>query len=178
MCLTDFRKLRAKLVIYDTRGLCSIYKPLPILSGREYVENRDMLVNKTQKFVLTEPNQSAIEDILTSEQSFNVVIVYDRMREDTDIVSGNNVTKFYVIGSSKDYLELKDRLRINDPSSIITRTGSRIPGDVIDIPTIDKFSGGITDSARTSKYMKLICTSTGEPVMDTIFKKSQINSLF
>lgn len=178
MTITEFRKLRAKLVIYDTRGLCSIYKPLPILSGRDYVENRDMLVNKTPKFVMTEPNQSVIEDILTSEQSFDVVIVYDRMREDTDIVSGNNVTKFFVIGSSKDYLELKDRLKIKDTSSIITRTGTRISGDVIDIPTIDKFSSGITDSARTSKYMKLICTSTGEPVMDTIFKKSQISSLF
>lgn len=178
MTLTEFRKLRTKLIIYDTRGLCSIYKPIPILSGREYVENRDMLVNKTPKFVMTEPNQSVIEDILTSEQNFDVVIVYDRMREDTDIVSGNNVTKFFVIESSKDYLELKDRLKINDPSSIITRTGSRISGDVIDIPSIDKFSSGITDSARTSKYMKLICTSTGEPVMDTIFKKSQVNSLF
>lgn len=178
MTLTEFRKLRAKLVIYDTRGLCSIYKPLPIMSGREYVENRDMLVNKTQKFVMTEPNQSVIEDILTSEQNFDVVIVYDRMREDTDIVSGNNVAKFFVIGSSKDYLELKDRLKIHDTSMVITRNGSRINGNVIDIPTIDKFSSGITDSARTSKYMKLICTSTGEPVMDTIFKKSQISSLF
>lgn len=178
MTITEFRHLRAKLVIYDTRGLCSIYKPLPILSGREYVENRDMLVNKTPKFVMTEPNQSVIEDILTSEQNFDVVIVYDRMREDTDIVSGNNVTKFFVIGSSKDYLELKDRLKINDTSSIITRTGSRIEGDVIDIPSIEKFSSGITDSARTSKYMKLICTSTGEPVMETIFKKSQVSSLF
>jgi hypothetical protein len=178
--LSEVRQLKTKLIIYDSgTNLYSTYNPLAIVSGKDYVANKDTLVNKTNKFVMTEPNQAVIEDILTSEQCFDVVIVYDRLKDQTDIVSGNNVTKFYVINSSKDFNELRSQLKISDTSSIITHANSRIGGtskDFLDIPTIDNYSNN-TESAKTSKYQKLQTTHIGKSLIATILEKSRVATL-
>lgn len=177
-------KLKAKLIIYDTQtNLYNSYKPLSTVNGQYYVESKQRLISQTDKFVVTEPNPSIIQDILMSEQCFDVVIVYDRMKSLTDIVSGNNVTKFFVINSSKEYNELKASLKINDTSAIITDANSGIdkdnktkPRKFLDIPTIEKYNG-LTDSGKTSKYMKLATAFTKEALIDAILKKSRINTI-
>lgn len=182
------RGLKAKLLIYDSRSeLYLTYKPLPVVQGSDYLSMKSTLISKTKQFVVAEPNPSILNDMLTSDQCFDVVIIYDRMKGLSDIVSGNNVSKFYVINSSKDYNELKNTLKINDTSSIITRNSSSIEKsadkkkDVVkhflDIPAIANYNSN-TDSGKTNKYMKLVTAASKVPLIDTIIKKSRIDTLY
>lgn len=183
MNVLDAWKLKSKLLIYDSNtNLYNSYKPLPIIFGKDYINMRDTLIDKTKIFVVAEPNPAVITDILISEKAFDVVIVYDRMRENTDIVSGNNVTKFYIINSSVDYRELAPILKIPDTSNIITHAHSTITDyktheqKFLDIPFITGFNT-LTDSAKTNKYLKAVTQLTKEHLVTTIFKKARIDTL-
>lgn len=179
----DVKKLKVKLVIYDTQTkLYASYKPLITVSGKNYAGSKDTIINKSKAFVVTEPNTSILQDILTSEQCFDVVIVYDRMKQPSDLVDGNTVTKFFVINSKKEYDALKSTLKINPNSNIITDANSSIntgkgATGCIYIPSIDGFSQA-TDSAKSIKYVRLSAPSMQD---STIFKdictRARINAL-
>lgn len=182
--------LKIKFIIYDTSSeLYQVYNPLRIVSGSEYVANKTSIINKVETFVVSEANPTILQDILVSEQCFDVVVIYDRIKGITDLVNGNNVTKFFVINSSTDYEKLKAILKINDTSFILTNasstlgktkeTGTAVKAKVrefLDIPTIDGYTT-TTDSSKTSKYMKLATEFTKVPLIETIIKKSRINTL-
>lgn len=170
-------KKRAKLLIYDSKvGLSTIYKPLSVISGNEFVSNKDNFIGHTEAFVAVEPNPTILSSILESMNPvFDVVIVYDRMRQLTNIVSGNNVTKYYVINSSKDFKEVQGQLRITDKTSIISRPGSSIGSEVLNIPFIEDYNvPGTTNSAKISKYMKLKASGNNKPLISTILEKARI----
>ena len=180
----ELMKLESKLVIFDTQTkLYNTYKPLQIVTGKNYVTEKDLLINKSKSFVVAEPNQSVLVDVLTSSKNFDVVIVYDRMKEPEDLVTGNNVTKFYIINSRKDYEEVKNVLGIKDTGSIITNGHSSIPVDqrqesqYLDIPYISGFSTS-TPSSKTSKYMKLMAENSKVNLMNRILEKAKVNKLF
>lgn len=182
--------LKIKFIIYDTSSeLYQVYNPLRIVSGSEYVANKTSIINKVETFVVSEANPTILQDILVSEQCFDVVVIYDRIKGITDLVNGNNVTKFFVINSSTDYEKLKAILKINDTSFILTNasstlgrtkeTGTAVKAKVrefLDIPTIDGYTT-TTDSSKTSKYMKLATEFTKVPLIETIIKKSRLNTL-
>jgi len=165
---------RVKLLIFDSRNnLSMIYRPLNVVSSDEYFSKRDQLVGKTDKLVITDPNTAIINDILTfSEDPYDVVVIYDKLMRTNKLVSGNNVFQFFVINSLKDYLETQTVLSINDKSFIITRQGSGIGGESLDIPEINNFRNE-SDAAKQSKYLKMT-NSTGKPIIKTILEKSKI----
>jgi len=177
------KQLKTKLLVYDSQtNLYKTYKPLTIVTGKDYVANKDTIINKNKQVVIAEPVQAVIQDILQSEQCFDVVIIYDRIKEATDIVSGNNVAKFYILNSSKDYAELKKDINITDTSFIITHANSSITNekgvkDFLDIPFIPGFSG-MSNSAASQKYFKLVTAVTGQRLIETIAVKSRINTLY
>lgn len=183
--------LKVKMLIYDTGSeMYNIYKPLRVVNGNDYVTDKTTLINKTEKFVVAEPSQMIIEDVLTSEQAFDVVIVYDRMHTQNDVVEGNLVTKFYVVNSRNDYDTLKSQLKIVDTSFVITDAANslniskewKVVGDrnFLDIPTIPEFKRHeiASSSFGFSKYMKQATSITKEGLIDTIIKKSKINTLY
>ena len=182
--------LKTKMLIYDTGSeLYSTYNPLRVVTGSDYATDKTNLVNKIEKFIVAEPSQMIIEDVLTSDQAFDVVIIYDRMHTQNDVVDGNLVTKFYVINSRKDYEALKSQLKINDISFIITDAANslniskewKVIGDrnFIDIPTIPEFKKHAISSPSFafSKYAKQATSTTKEGLIETIVKKSKINTL-
>ena len=190
MTWLENKKLKVKLLIYDSNSeIYQQYHPLPIVRGSDYLNMKGTLISKSKQFVVAEPNQVILEDILKAENCFEVVIVYDKMRGLQDIVTGNNVTKFFVINSSKEYDNLKNQLKINDVSYIITNPTSSIgvdktngkivntgaPKKYLDIPTIDSYNYQ-TPSGKTSRYFKL-ATSSKLPLIDTILDKSKVNTL-
>lgn len=190
MTWLENKKLKVKLLIYDSNSeLYQQYHPLPIVTGSDYLNMKPTLISKSKQFVVAEPNQIILEDIVTSELCFDVVIVYDKMHGMTDIVTGNNVTKFFVINSSKEYDNLKNQLKINDLTYVITNTNSSIGraktnGKVInndsvkkylDIPTIEGYNAQ-TESGKTSRYFKL-ATSSKVALIDSILDKSKVYTL-
>lgn len=172
------KKLKIKLLIYDTNTeLYQTYSPLTIVRGEEYTTQGRNLINRTEKFVVAEPNQSIITDILESDNCFDVVIVYDRIKGVKDLVSGNNVTKFYVINSKKDYDAVTPIIHIIDTSTIITRDGAGIDdAKTISVSNIAGYSNS-TDAAKTSKYIKMTDKNHGN-LFTYITEKSKINSLY
>ena len=172
------RKLRAKLVIYDSRnGIPGIYKPLNVIGSSEYMNKRTAFTGKIEKFVVVEPNQIILDDILTyTAEPYDVVIVYDRMRQANDIVVGNNVHKFFVVNSSADYNETRGILKINDRSTIITRPGSSIGNDVLDIPEIEDYAKS-TDTAKTSKYLRAVTVNSNKILIQAILDKVRIDAI-
>lgn len=171
-------KKKAKLIIYDSKvGLSTIYKPLSVIGGSEFVTNKANFIAHAEAFVVVEPNPTILTSILeNTNPAFDVVIVYDRMRQSTDIVSGNNVVKFYVINSNKDFREVQNQLRITEKSSIITRVGSSIGSDTLNIPAIDDYNAvGTTNSAKISKYKKLQASGNNKLIIQTILDKARVS---
>ena len=178
-------KLKVKLVIYDAQSdLYNMYKPLQVASGSDYVSMKDTYIHKTKQFVVAEPNPSIMQDILTSDECFDVVIVYDRMKCSKDVVVGNNVTKFYVINSSKDCTELKGLLKLTDSSNIITYADSTIVSEygsnnkLLNIPTISDYNTkGKSESFKSRKYSQLYTANNKLPLIQTIEEKSRVSTL-
>ena len=172
------RKIRAKLVIYDNKsGLSSVYKPLNVIGSSEYMGKRESFSGKTEMFVVVEPNPIILDDILTFNASaYDVVIIYDRMKQTNDIVTGNNVHKFFVINSSKDFKEVQRDLKITDKSTIITRSDSGIGNEVLDIPKIEGYSVA-TKTAQISKYMKVTTAISKKPLVSTILDRVRLGTL-
>ncbi len=105
-----------------------------------FESNKAVLLNKTPKFVVTEPAPQILKDILQSiNPQFDVLIIYDRMKQATDLVEGNNVYKFWVVNSFNDYNTTKNLFKIDRTDTIITSPASRIAPDVIDIPRIKAY---------------------------------------
>ena len=185
------KKIRFKILIYDNKsGISNVYKPAPVVGSAEYLANKTSFLKSTERIVVVEPNQMIIEDVLTYDSpAFDVVIVYDRLKQGNDIVIGNNISKYFIINSYKDYLESKNTLKITDTSHIITHTGGtlytgmkyidgvenkvQVPKERLDIPKIDGYDR-ITDTAKVSKYMKLVSSISNKPVIGSIFERMRI----
>ena len=179
----DKSGLKTKLLIYDTQtALYKTYAPLTIVTGKDYIANKDTILTKNKQVVIAEPVPTIIQDVLMYDQVFDVVIIYDRIKGASDIVTGNNVVKFYIVNSSKDYREVKNELNISDTRFVITRAESSITDDktktrnFIDIPTIKGFDTQ-TESAKMSKYFKLKSTVTGVDIIKTIISMARIDKL-
>ena len=161
-----------------------------MVGSAEYLANKAVFLKSTERLVVVEPNPMIIEDVLTyASPAFDVVIIYDRLKQGNDIVTGNNIQKYFVINSYKDYVESKNILKITDTSHIITHTGGtlhsgvkytdgsptkvHVPKERLDIPKIDGYDR-ITDTAKVSKYMKLVSSISNKPVIGSIFERMRI----
>ena len=185
------KKIKFKLLIYDNKSnLSNIYRPAPIVGSTEYLANKSVFLKSTERLVVVEPNPMIIEDVLTFDSpAFDLVIVYDRLKQSSDIVTGNNVYKYFVINSYKDYIESRNLLQISDASIIITHTGGtlhtgvqyidanptrvQVPKERMDIPFIENYDR-ITNTARVAKYMKLNSGLTNKPIINSIFERMRI----
>ena len=156
------------------------YQPLTVVDGKTYVSDKDTLINKAEKFVAAEPIPAILHDILESPLAFDVVIVYDRMHNTKDLISGNNVSKFFIINSNHDYLQMKDTLKITASGNIITSEDSTIEASDgrkwLNIPTIEGYTS-CTDSAKISKYLRLRCKNHNQTLFNYIVEKSNLSSI-
>lgn len=164
--------LNIKLLIYDSRvGIPGLYKGVSILNANDYLASKQKILKDTTKYVIAEPNQMFIEDVLTSiNPQFNVVIVYDRLGQQLDIVKGNNVTKIFVVNSAGGFSAVRPSLKVT-PGNLIIASEPNIDG-CISIPTIPGYSS-MTDSAKISKYMK--ANSNDKSIISTILTAARVS---
>lgn len=171
--LEKIDKLKVKLVIYDNNSPYNCtYKPIPVINTGDYLMNKDTIINKHDKLVVVEPNKVILEDILTAD--YECVIVYDRLRQLEDLVTGNCVFKYWVIGSMYQIEKIESITKL-DRSKIITNVGACI--DAISISEIPSFKA-MTASAKTSQYMQMqnLGNLKGK-VIDIIKEKSNIKAI-
>ena len=168
---------KVKTIIYDSNTeIFNCYKDLIIANSEYYVNNKDNCVSKLARFVATEPNPIILTDILQHEPAYDVVIVYDRMYKQTDIVSGNNVYKFHVMNSLSDLQNSKELLKINSTQRIFTRPEVNIdtPFKLARIP--DYSVPGTTPARKMTSYNKLK-TPDGEGLINKLFDEIRLNQV-
>lgn len=173
--LTNVTKSKIKLLIYDNRvGIPGIYKGISILNSTEYLSNKNKIIRDTAKFVVSEPNPIFLTDVLTNiDPRFDIVIVYDRMRQPTNLVSGANVARIIISNSKSTYENCKDSIKMNMNSLIIS--GDDTIPDAMQIGEIENYNS-ITESAKMTRYSKLpIKEGASERLFQTIFNKARIS---
>lgn len=113
-------KNRIKLVIYDSYAsdTYKVYEGLSIVDGSQYAINRNTLLASASKFVITEPAQNIIDDLLAAD--IDCLIIYDKMKQAKNIVHGNYVTNMYVVNSRSDYANLKETFSITPNNLVIS----------------------------------------------------------
>ena len=167
---------KVRLLIYDNNNSLDIYRPLTGIDTKEYMSKRELYSGNKEVMLIVEPNQAILKDILEySKEPNDVVIIYDRMKKKENLVSGNNVHKFYVMNSSFDYKQSKNIFNITDKSSIITMSRS-IGKDVLDIPTIEQYQEA-TEASKKSKYFKLVTAISKKLLIDSILQKVRFKDI-
>lgn len=167
----------SKLLIYDNTSQAQVtYGNMQQVDSAAFESNKAVLLNKTPKFVVTEPAPQILKDILQSiNPQFDVLIIYDRMKQATDLVEGNNVYKFWVVNSFNDYNTTKNLFKIDRTNTIITRPASRIAPDVIDIPRIKAYEAETQDNGKFAKYKGVQTTICKQPLMPHFLKICNIS---
>lgn len=164
-----------KLLIYDSLEHSGRYKGCKIVNSSNYQISKESLMGiDSCKVVLTEPMQNVLTDVLTSSAT-KVVVIYDRLYKDADIVHGNNVTKFAVVNSLNDYNSLKDRFKL-ESCNIITRENSGIlksRSEALDIRNVPGLENGASQSAITTRYSQNKA-SNGKMLISEIMNLSKV----
>lgn len=172
--LARVKKLKCKLMVYDNQNaFLGIYKPISIIDSTTFLSNRQSVINQMEKIVVVEPNPAIMEDTLKAD--YDVIIVFDRLRQRNDIVSGNNVYKYWVINSRNDLLALSSQFKI-DKRHTISRPGVFSEG--ISIAEIADYSTK-TNSAKLADYMGLAMDVKDSKdkkvkIIDLIFDRTNI----
>lgn len=193
MCLYQLLRIKfkasVKVLIYDDDVMLGTYKPLTCTDKRQYNERKGSFtdVNKNEMLVITEPSSDILSDMLCS--GLDVVIVYDRLGINKDLVNGAIVYRYNVVGSVNDYNALKnldgnvsDEYIIGPP--YVSNGIIGIPDFPPDImtkvrnnPSYKASSSGI-NSTLLSTYanLKNPCRN-GEGIMDGIFSRINADGL-
>lgn len=162
-------RMKTKLIIYDQPGdFSQVYTPIPIIDNAAYFRSCEDVKSVYPKVVFIETNPVYISDILKSH--YEVIIIYDRLKKNTNIVDGSIVNQFNVIGSLSHIVKLESQGIKMDKSRIITNLGSC--KECISIPTIQEYKTK-SKAAKLTAYAKLM--NVGEnngKVMDIILGQS------
>ena len=172
--ISKILKLKTKLIIYDNpHDYLEIYKPLQCITSGDYVTSRKEITEKMDKLVVIEPNPSILTDVLLSSV-YDVVIVYDRLKQGKDIVTGNNVYKYYVVNSMKDIMEIKKKSDI-DMTRVITNVG--VNPSALTVSYMPDYKAK-TVSPRLSAYINMLNRGTDErSVFDIITQATNLDKI-
>lgn len=169
-------KCKVKLLIYDNNSSIPMYSPLTAIDTKEYLSKRELYCGKKEVVLISEPNSIILTDILQYSNDPNtIVIIYDRMKKKENLVSGNNIYKFFVLNSNSEYNRVANSLNITDKSTVIAQ--SKIQGvNALDIPYIKDYAN-CTESGKSSKYFKAISTVANKPLIESILKQIRFDSI-
>lgn len=147
-------------LIYDDTELTVLkYGKLPVLNGTNFNPESSL---KDQAFVVVaEPAQQILEQALIT---YEIVIIYDRMHKETDMVSGRNVTKFMVVNSLKEMLEAKKATKLSSEQFFTTFGTDK---DTLSIRAIREYKQ-MSAGGQLLSYSNMICTKNDT---DTIFDR-------
>lgn len=171
-----------KLLIYDNNVNTVTRYGLDTITCQSYTSDKNNIIKNKKKVVVVEPFNAIIQDLVSTKDAVDVLIVYDRLGQYEDLVKGNNVTKFTIANSKAD-LDMVYKVKAitpNDPSTVITdvrnsyELGNGGHAQFLDIPFIDENFFKLTDSARFQKYNKLKSARSQEFIIQHIMHKAHI----
>lgn len=153
----DMLSKNTKLVIYDRpNDFMAVHKAHTIVNGEKYVKNPDIINTKKNSILVTDTNMAVLKGIL-SMPDVEVLIIFDRLKCQTDLLTGSLVQKFYLLGTSTKMRDIEESNGKKYPKE---RTFLETEGaGTLTIPEIRDFSRQ-TDLSRVSAYASL-CTHIG-----------------
>ena len=169
------RKINVRLLIYDNvSSFLASYQPIPVINSREYVSNKNTVVNILSSMVIIEPNQAILESILKSSNA-EIVVIYDRLKVDKDIVVGNIVFKYWILNSRREYSLFEKSQKIQK-ERIITRPG--VFPESLAISEIKEY-GERTESGKLMAYADMMNTGIKKGrVFESIYDTTNISTLW
>lgn len=147
-------------LIYD-RAEFNRYKygKLKLLNGANFQAGQSL---KDQDIVVvTDAAPQILEDALITN---SIVIVYDRLGADKDIVVGRNVHKFAVVNSQKELIEVKRATGLTNEQFITTFGTDRNSISVRQVREYKQMSNG----GKIMSYANMVCTKNNT---DTIYER-------
>lgn len=131
------------------------------------------MAGSRMELAIATPQMAVLSDLLTGKYSGadtapDVLIVYDRTYQHTDIVSGKIVTKFFVCHSRGAVERFAQDFHIKDPSKIITTSDTFVHSSQLDIPRIKDFKHFESESRRKRAYLGLRTRYGQQPLMDAV----------
>lgn len=178
-------KLNTKLVIYDNNtDMYDKYvsRGITVVNSKNYASTKNTLVG-TNTCVISEPNQSITNEMLTSSEDIDVLIIYDKMHRYANVVSANIMTRLFITPSSNELNAVRKKCGLNVNDMIITRQGSSIlsmtdlpnKSNIICLKDIPSYAEK-TESWRVSMYGRET-GHDGVRLFDKIMSVSKINTL-
>lgn len=172
--LTKLGKLTARLLIYDVPNAYNkdLYSPLNIIGSEEYARNRNNIVNKYEEMVIVEPNLALLADIL--RESTDVLIIYDKLKQQDDIIAGNLVNKFWVIDSASELKAISNTMTV-PVSKVVTSPG--VDRDAIAISELPGYSEATLPGKIFQYYSMQNTGIDGSKVYDLILEDCHLSQL-
>jgi len=162
--------LRVKLLIYDNKkALTEMYKEVYTVSASDYINHRADAFNQKEKVLVIEPHPAIIEDVIKSD--YDVVIIYDRLKQAKDIVVGNCVYKYWVVNSRKEYDAINRDYKVN-PEHVITRPD--VVNNSIVLVTIHDYVDR-TDGSKSQAYRSM--ANNKKIIFDSILSRTHVKAL-
>ena len=143
--------VRCKLVIFDRESFFNFrYGDLKVVDGGSY-EKLKRSNELGDVFVATKAARSIIEDLITENE---ILIFYDRMGAENNIVSGRAVHEYYVVNSLREYTELNKHRHV-DTNWIVSNFG--VDKHMISIPDIFEYKM-MSEGGKLSAYVNMPST--------------------
>ena len=166
-------KKSVKLLIYDNNANFNVYSPITCIDARIYSEQKDLFLpsNYNPEIVVLEPATFILNDMMN--YGYDVLIIYDRLRMQEDLVDGAIVSKYYVVSSKKEFENLKFA-NPNIPNSDIIGT-PEIGNGIVGLPTVDEKHIKTSKLMVQSTYMRLEnpCVK-GQNIMSSILDRINV----
>jgi len=168
--------LKVKLLIYDDPDKFGIYSPLSYVDARTFSEQKELFtkVGKNDRIVITEPSNFILNDILKVD--YDVVIIYDRLHCEDDLVVGPLVYKYYVVSSVAEYEALRRYNKDIPNDEIISH--QYIGNGVIGIPDLSREDVKKSEISRVGSYVRMVGSSDDKtPILEKIMNRINAKEL-
>lgn len=159
------RKKSVICLIYDRAEFTRLrYGNLPILNASNFVPDNTIKINNTDNknsnsiFVVQDAAQQILEEAV---KTYDLVLVYDRLGMNTDIISGRQVHKVMVVNSNKELLEVQKATKA-PLESFITSFG--VNKQTISVRFIKEYKQNMS-SGKFMSYVNMCCTANDNTLL-------------
>lgn len=162
-------KGKIKMAIYDSKeDFGVLYNPLLQVNTQNYFMQKNEVLD-SKIVVYTDTNPTYLEDIARHSKA-EYLIIYDRLGQNTDLLVGDAVIKFYAFASKKDLINYKSKFADLDESRVIMNPAG--VSNTLELSEIDGFSSSSSQSAQFAKYYRLAANkNSASKLFDSILAK-------
>lgn len=140
-------KQRVLTLIYDNYSSALSYYPIESMDGKTFME-RGKIVSSV--ILVKEPHPAILDFAI--KDGYDYIIIIDRMKENKNLIVGNNVFTFRVANSFRDLQNSEEMFEEMEILANITSTNRYRGGTAIKIENFDKYEE-LSEMPRMKRYI-------------------------